>query len=295
VVHTAVETSRPLIDSGRHELSVALPLDPVYLDADPVRLAQVFSNLLNNAATYTAAGGHIRLSGERQGSDVVVSVKDDGAGIAAEMLPHIFDIFWQETRILERAQGGLGIGLSLVRALAKLHGGSVEARSDGPGKGSEFIVRLPTVAEKPIQMAAPHSEHHMRVGTTKHRILIVDDLSDNADSLAMLMKMTGYEVHAAYDGEEAIIAAAAFRPDVILLDIGIPKVNGYDVCRNIREQEWGKDVLMIALTGWGQQEDRAKSMQAGFNAHLVKPVDYDALLKLLALRSDPGEHQIQMG
>jgi CheY-like chemotaxis protein len=246
-----------------------------------VRLAQAFSNLLNNAARYTEAEGHIRLSVERQGSDVVVSVKDDGIGIAAEALPRIFEMFAQAKPALERSQSGLGIGLSLVKGVVELHGGRVEARSDGPGRGSEFIVRLPVVVEKLVQEAPPGDEGEPPC-VAKCRILIVDDLMDSADSLAILLRMTGHEVHTAYDGEEAVIAAEKFRPEVVLLDIGMPRLNGYDACRRIREKPWGKDIFLIAVTGWGQDDDRRRTEEAGFNCHMVKPVNPRDLMKVLA-------------
>jgi CheY-like chemotaxis protein len=259
---------------------VSLPDAPLYLDADPVRLAQVFSNLLNNAARYTEAGGHIRLIVERQGSDVLVSVKDNGIGIAAEMLPRIFEMFSQATPALERSQSGLGIGLSLVKGLVELHGGRVEAQSDGPGKGSEFVVRLPVVVAKQVQEVQPLGDDEPTVA--KCRILIVDDLRDSADSLAMLLRMSSHEVHTAYDGEEAVIAAEKFKPEVVLLDIGMPKLNGYDACRSIREKPWGKEICLIAVTGWGQEDDRRRTEEAGFNGHMVKPVNSRDLMKFLA-------------
>jgi CheY-like chemotaxis protein len=282
VVRSAVETSRPLIDGNGHELTVVLPPEPVHLHADPVRLAQVLSNLLNNAAKYTPKGGRIRLSAERKGADVVVSVKDDGIGIAAEMLPRVFHIFSQADRVLERSQGGLGIGLALVRGLVELHGGSIEARSEGPGRGSEFVVRLPVVMGEPIRGAAVAGEQVEMAGTAKRRLLIVDDLKDSVDSWAMLLSMMGHQVHTAYDGEEALVAAEKFRPEVALLDIGMPKLNGYEVCRRIREQPWGKGMILVAVTGWGQEDDRRRTEDAGFDHHMVKPVDPAALAQLLA-------------
>jgi CheY-like chemotaxis protein/two-component sensor histidine kinase len=295
VVQTAVETSHPLIDNSQQELTVTLPPEALYLDADPVRLAQVFSNLLNNAAKYSEPGGHIRLTCERQGSDVVVSVKDDGMGIAADMLPHIFDIFAQTDRAVARSKGGLGIGLSLVRGLVDLHGGSVEARSDGPGKGSEFIVRLPVVLQRVVQEpAAPHTDTG-QAGVRKCRLLIVDDLKDSADSLAMLLKMLGHEVHTAYDGEDAVIAAEKFQPEVVLLDVGMPKLNGYDASRRIRQQPWGKRMYLVALTGWGQEDDRRRTEEAGFNLHMVKPVDPGELIKVLASRHAEQGSQLTNG
>jgi CheY-like chemotaxis protein len=262
-------------------LAVVLPDAPLYLDGDPVRLAQLFSNLLNNASKYTEAGGHIRLAVERQGSDVLVSVKDDGIGITAEMLPRIFEMFSQATPALERSQSGLGIGLSLAKGLVELHGGSIEARSDGPGRGSEFVVRLPVVIEKRVHEAA-QSDDSEPACVAKYRILIVDDLEDSADSLAMLLRMSGHEVHTAYDGEEAVTAAEKLRPEVVLLDIGMPKLNGYDACRRIREKPWGKSILLIAVTGWGQEDDRRRTVESGFNHHLVKPVNPRDLMKVLA-------------
>jgi CheY-like chemotaxis protein/two-component sensor histidine kinase len=288
VCDAALETSRPVIEAGSHELTVTLPPEPIHLEADPVRLAQVFANLLNNAAKYTEEGGRIRLTAERQGSDVIVSVKDSGIGIAAEMLPRIFEIFSQAKPALVRSQGGLGIGLSLAKGLVELHGGSIEVRSDGTGRGSEFVVRLPVAAETPAREPARPSDDEQEPAT-KCRILIVDDNQDSADSLAMLLTIMGNEVGTAYDGEQAVEAAEAIRPDVVLLDIGMPKLNGYDACRRIREQPWGQGMFLIALTGWGQEEDRRRTEAAGFNRHMVKPVDPDVLLKLLAaLSSEPG-------
>ncbi len=282
VVEAALETSRPLIEAGGHEFTVTLPPEPIHLEADPVRLAQVFANLLNNAAKYTEEGGRIWLAAERQGSEVAVSVKDTGIGITPKMLPRVFEVFTQSKRALVRSQGGLGIGLSLVKGLVELHGGSIEARSDGPGQGSEFVVRLPVAGEKLVQEPARAGEDEQPKPVTKCRILIADDNRDSADSLAMLLKIKGYEVGTAYDGEQAVEAAEALRPDVALLDIGMPNLNGYDACRRIREQPWGQGMFLIALTGWGQEEDRRRTEEAGFDQHMVKPVDPAALMKLLA-------------
>ncbi len=282
VLDGALETSRPVIEAASHELTLTLPPEPIHLEADPVRLAQVFANLLNNAAKYTDEGGRIRLTAERQGSHAIVSVRDSGIGIAAEVLPNIFEIFSQAKLASVRSQDGLGIGLSLVKGLVGLHGGSVEARSDGPGRGSEFVVRLPVAAEAPVhEPARPHADDR-QPPATRWRILIVDDNQDSADSLAMLLQIMGNEVGTAYDGEQAVEAAEAIRPDVALLDIGMPKLNGYDTCRRMREQPWGKGMFLIALTGWGQAEDRRRADEAGFNLHMVKPVDPDVLMKLLA-------------
>ncbi len=281
VIKGAVESSRPAIEQCGHELNVSLPPQPVYLNGDVVRLAQVFLNLLNNAAKYTERGGRIWLTAERQGDEVAVRVKDTGIGIPAEKLPRLFEMFYQVDRTLERAQGGLGIGLSLVRRLVELHGGRVEARSDGVGKGSEFIVRLPVLVEKPEPPRQGQSANGAAKATAL-RILVVDDNRDSADSLAMLLRITGNEVHTAYDGVEGVEAAGRLRPDVVLLDIGMPRLNGYDACRRIRAEAWGKGMVLVAMTGWGQDEDRRRTVEAGFDTHLVKPVDPTALTALLA-------------
>ncbi|HET8948683.1 MAG TPA: PAS domain S-box protein [Candidatus Polarisedimenticolia bacterium] len=280
VVESAVETSRPLLDERRQRLSVHLPSEPVALDADPVRLAQVIWNLLNNAAKYSDRGAEIRLACERRGGEVVVSVKDQGIGIDAEMLPRIFDLFSQSHAAQDRDQGGFGIGLSLARALVDLHGGRIEARSEGPGQGSEFIVRLPIAAKAPgtTTSAIPATPGK---AMTKRRVLIVDDVKDSADSLAMLLRLLGHEVETAYDGEAAVAAAEKLEPDVVLLDLGMPKMNGYEACRRIRRLPRGKETILIALTGWGQEGDRRLTREAGFDHHLVKPVDPDALLEVL--------------
>jgi signal transduction histidine kinase/CheY-like chemotaxis protein len=282
VLHGAVETSRPLVDASGHELSVVLPPEPVYVDADPARLAQVFANLLNNAAKYSEPNGRIALTVDRQGSDVAVSVRDGGIGIPEEMLPRIFDPFSQVNQSLERCQGGLGIGLTLVKRLVEMHGGSVAAHSAGTGKGSEFVVRLPI----PIALAAPGSpatpDEPVADAPARWRLLVIDDNNDAATSLGMMLSTLGYETRTAYDGLAGLEAAAEFRPDVVLLDIGMPKMNGYDVARRIREQPWGKEIVLIAVTGWGQAEHRQRTSEAGFDHHLVKPVDPAALAKLIA-------------
>ena len=282
VVRSAVEAIDPLVAASGHELIVALPAEPVWLLADPTRLAQVLSNLLNNSAKYTEPGGRITLAAERQGSDLVVAVRDTGLGIPAEMLPRIFDMFAQVDRSLERAQGGLGIGLTLVKRLVEMHGGTIEAHSEGVGRGSEFVVRLPVLIElhEPEPPVEP-SGNGESAAAAPQRILVVDDNHDSARSLARLLKLVGNEVRTAHDGLEAVETATSFRPEVVLLDIGLPKLNGYDVARRIRQEPWGREMVLIALTGWGQDEDRRRSEEAGFNDHLVKPVNPDALLKLL--------------
>jgi PAS domain S-box-containing protein len=278
VIQHAVEAARPLVDSAGHDLIVTLPDEPIELHADPARLAQVFGNLLTNSCKYTPAGGTIRLTAVPVGNEVVVTVADTGIGIPIDRLDGIFEMFAQVDRPLERLQGGLGIGLTLVKRLVEMHGGRVEATSAGEGMGSEFVVRLPmetgrSVAAAPAQGAPDASPHR--------RILIVDDNQDSAESLSMLLSITGNETHVAHDGVAALEAAEKHRPEVVLLDIGLPKLSGHDVCRRVREQPWGKDVVLIALTGWGQDEDRRKSREAGFDGHLVKPVEYEALMALL--------------
>ena len=285
VVHSAVEASRPLIDKWRHELLVHLPAEPIHLDADLTRLSQVLLNLLNNSAKYTDPGGRISLAVERDRGEVVVRVRDNGIGIPAEMLPQIFGMFTQVDRSLERAEGGLGIGLTLVQRLVELHGGTVAAHSDGTRKGSEFVVRLPVAPVTAIGDALALRPPEAAIDATM-RILVVDDNRDAADSLGMLLANLGYEVHTAHDGLEAVGAAAAFRPDIVLLDIGMPKMNGYDAARRIRELR-GDNVVLIAVTGWGQDEDRRRSAEAGFNHHLTKPVDLRALRKLLTAARVP--------
>jgi PAS domain S-box-containing protein len=283
VVLSAVEAVRPVIEAQAHEFTLTVPPEAIYVDADPTRLAQVILNLLNNAAKYTEKGGHIWLTAERHGDEAVVSVRDTGIGIAAEHLPRIFEMFSQVAPALERSQGGLGIGLSLVRGLIELHGGKVEARSEGVGKGSEFIVRLP-VADAPIhqQLEEPADGATIPIAR-KCRILAVDDNRDAANSLAIMLRMMGHESRTAYDGLEAVQVAATFRPDVVLLDIGLPKLNGYEAARRIRQQPWGKGVALIALTGWGQEEDKRRALEAGFDHHLTKPVDAAAVENMVAL------------
>ncbi len=282
VLTVALETSRPLMDAAGHELSVKLPAEPLYLDADLTRLAQAISNLLNNAAKYTDRHGKISLETERQGSDVVITVLDNGVGIPAEMLPRVFDMFTQVDRSMDRSQGGLGIGLTLVKRLIELHDGSIQVRSEGPGKGSEFIVRLPVIVQTSKSGGGKDPADTAADTASSLRVLVVDDNRDSANSMGMLLRINGNNVRTVYDGEEAIEAAAEFRPDVVLLDIGMPRVNGYDAARKIRQHEWGRGMVLIALTGWGQEGDKQRSKEAGFDHHMVKPVDPRALLKLLS-------------
>jgi PAS domain S-box-containing protein len=282
VVASAIETSRPLIDASRHELQLVLPQQSVHLDADPIRLAQVLSNLLNNAAKYTPPGGRIVLEAAAQDSDVVVTVTDNGIGIAAESFPHLFEMFSQAAPALSRSQGGLGIGLSLAKGLVELHGGSLEARSEGVGKGSQFVVRLP-VAQCVTPPPKRPSRHSGEVaGQSKRRVLVVDDNHDAADSLARMLRIMGHDVQVAYDGEQGVQAAGNWLPELVFLDIGMPKLNGYEAAQRIRVESWGAQMVLVALTGWGREEDRRASNGAGFNFHLVKPADAAAIARLTA-------------
>jgi PAS domain S-box-containing protein len=279
VINQAVETCSPAIERARHALTVTLPPQAVYLHADPIRLTQVFGNLLNNACKFTAPGGRIALAARQQGSDIVVTIRDEGIGIAPAMLPRIFEMFTQADQSIDRSQGGLGIGLTLVQWLTEMHGGSVQASSDGLGRGAEFTVRLPVIVDS---VALPSVQPASESAAVTRRVLIVDDNRDSADSMSMLLQIAGNETHTAYDGLEALDAAEKLRPDVILLDIGLPNLSGYEVARRIRQQDWAKSAVLVALTGWGQDEDRRKSMDAGFDAHMVKPIESDALAKLLS-------------
>ena len=280
-VNHAVEAFRPNCERMDHELTVTLPPQPVYLNADPIRLAQIVGNLLNNACKFTDKGGRISLTVEREGEQAVIRVRDTGIGIAADQLPRIFDMFTQLDVSLERSVSGLGIGLMLVKTLVELHDGTVEVHCAGIGQGTEFVVRLPIMAAT-HQPSPPEPAVSEPTPATGRRILVVDDNWDSATSLVMLLELSGNEMHTAHDGLEAVEAAATFRPHVVLLDIGLPKLNGYEAARQIREQPWGKDMVLVALTGWGQEEARQKSRDAGFNGHLTKPVDFLSLEKLLA-------------
>ncbi len=285
ILRVAIETSRPLIEDARHQLALAIPPEPLTLEADAVRLTQVIANLLNNAAKYTDAGGQIWLTVRREGESVAISVRDNGTGIPADMLPSVFDLFTQVNRSFDRAQGGLGIGLALVKSLVEMHGGSVQAHSEGPGKGSEFVVRLPLAASLlPSGRAKPQPRPSTVLAS--RRVLVVDDNRDAAESLGMLLKLLGADVHIVFNGLDALEALTAFRPAVVLLDIGMPSMDGHEVARQIRQRPEFQDVTLIALTGWGQEEDRRLSRTAGFNFHLIKPVDAGALQTLLIAPED---------
>ena len=283
VVNTALESSRPHIEAQGHKLTITMPGEPIYLDADLTRLAQVFSNLLNNAAKYTERGGHIWLRACREGENAVVSVRDSGIGIPGAMLPHIFDMFVQVNATEERTHGGLGIGLTLVQRLVEIHGGRVAARSEGPGKGSEFVVSLPALSVQSESLPQTTiTDSAWDVGP-RHRILIADDNLDSASLLKRLLGMMGHEVRIAHDGLEALEIAKAFMPHAALLDIGMPKLNGYDLARKIRSHPGTKATLLVAMTGWGQDEDKRQAREAGFDHHLTKPMDVSTIEKLLKL------------
>ncbi|MGZ9005974.1 MAG: hybrid sensor histidine kinase/response regulator, partial [Burkholderiales bacterium] len=290
----AVETVRPLIQSRRHNLTLRLPDCPLYVKGDPVRLAQVLSNLLANAAKYTDEGGHIDVTMERSSvsnyPDVLIRVKDDGRGISGDVLSRLFEPSTHEERLNSGAHGGLGIGLIVVRGLVEMHGGVVEARSAGAERGSEFVVRLPllppedltlTVAPARAPAAAPAT-----VNGSALRILVVDDNQDSASSMTLLLELQGHAVQVANAGQAALNIASEQKPDVILLDIGMPGMNGYEVARRLRSQPDFADTLLVAITGYGHATDVQQTKSAGFDHHLVKPIDYDKLQSLLASRSD---------
>jgi PAS domain S-box-containing protein len=288
VLARAVETSRPLIEANRHTFTLCSTPEPVWVLADPTRLEQVFTNLLNNSAKYTERGGSIRLTAERQEDDVLVRVRDTGFGIPAHVLPHVFELFAQADRTLDRSQGGLGIGLTLVKTLVELHGGTVTAHSEGPGQGSEFVVRLPISREaagpgdagEEGPLPAPSKV------ATPLRILVVDDNRDLVESLAILLRLWGHEVRTAHDGLSGLKAARSYRPQVVFLDIGLPGLDGYELARRLRA-EVGGGMKLIAVTGYGQEEDRRRALEAGFDAHLVKPADLGDVQRLLGV-TQPG-------
>jgi signal transduction histidine kinase/CheY-like chemotaxis protein len=278
VLRDAVEGNRPVLEARRHALALELPAEPLGVVGDPTRLEQVFGNLLNNAAKYTDPGGHIRVCAGREGAEVVVRVRDDGLGIAPDVLPRVFDLFTQAAQSLDRTQGGLGVGLTLVRRLVEMHGGRVEAHSDGPGRGSEFVVRLPAApAPQPRPLPPPRKPP----GGAPRRILLVEDNPDIRDMLAQLLQLGGHSVEVASDGPQGIARALADRPDLALIDIGLPGLDGYEVARRLRAALDGRPLRLIALTGYDQPEDRRRAFDAGFDAYLIKPVDLAKLERLL--------------
>lgn len=284
ILQQALEASKPRLDAARHRISASFTAQPVHLYADPVRLTQVFVNLLNNACAYTEEGGEIRLHAALDGRQAVISVADTGIGIAARHLPQLFGKFTQLDDAPAQQKSGLGIGLWLTRELVENHDGSITALSDGPGKGSEFVVRLPVMTHREPSMPSL-SQQPGAAPEMRRRILVVDDNLDAVTSLAMFLRLAGNDVETAHDGVAAVDLVERFRPDVILLDIGMPVLDGYGACRRIRELPRGEDILIVALTGWGQEEDMRKTKEAGFDAHLVKPVNPSVLAGLLSERT----------
>ncbi|MGE0610167.1 MAG: PAS domain-containing protein, partial [Pirellulales bacterium] len=280
VVRNAVEASQPFVQESNHQLRVTLPPAPILLDADPHRLAQVLANLLNNAAKYTPAGGHIELIAQPQGNEVMVTVKDNGIGIPPELQGGIFEMFSQIDRSLETGYKGLGIGLTLVKRLVEMHGGKVEVHSGGKNQGSEFAVSLPVLPPSVAEPERPPVAENAK--PAKLRVLVVDDNADAATTLGMVVKMLGNEVRTAGDGLQGVELAQQFQPHVVLMDIGMPRMNGYEASKAIRQQPWGQAMMLVALTGWGQDDDRQKALDAGFNHHLVKPAEPSELQRIFA-------------
>jgi CheY-like chemotaxis protein len=281
VIARAIETVQPLIEVQAQRLEVHVPEESLRVEADPVRLTQVLGNLLTNAAKYTDANGRIAISAERAGSEALIRVRDEGIGIATDMLPQVFELFVQADHAEHRSQGGLGIGLTLVRNLVEMHGGTVGAYSAGIGRGAEFTVRLPLLPQETrygqAQAAVP-----VLPAASGHRLLVVDDNEDAAASLAMLLRLKGHEVEIAHDGPSALRLAREFRPALVFLDLGMPGMDGFEVARALRATPGLEDVHIVALTGWGQDEDRRSTREAGFDQHLVKPPDVRMLDQLLA-------------
>ncbi|MCG2592312.1 ATP-binding protein [Ramlibacter sp. XY19] len=287
-VQEALETSLPMIQAGKHELTLVLPpAGTLFVDADVTRLCQIIANLLNNAAKYTPDGGRIQVTAQRQDGLAVISVEDSGVGIPVPLLPRVFELFTQVDRSSDRSQGGLGIGLALVRQLVEMHGGTVEADSKGPGLGSTFTVRLP-VSER-LPPAEPGIEAHklQAAGDKGVRVLVVDDNVDGAETMAQFLGILGYETRTVHDGLTAVDTAASFRPHVVILDIGLPQLNGHEVAKRIRQAPGGEEMLLVAVSGWGQAEDRQKSRDAGFDRHFVKPVELEVLMEVVSLVRKP--------
>jgi CheY-like chemotaxis protein len=277
IIRQAVETVEPLIRERHHDLQVHSSYPALYVEGDPSRLVQTFINLLTNAAKYTNPGGEIHVSSRSEGGFAVIAIGDNGTGISHTLLPRIFDLFVQGDRTLDRAQGGLGVGLSVVRQLVEMHGGEVQAKSDGIGRGSTFTVRLPLTEAPAVPDPAP-----AQVKTSVKRILIVDDNEDAANTLAMILRLDGHDTHVSYSGRDALQRLEAWTPDLVLLDIGLPGMDGYEVANAIRERLGGASPRLIALTGYGQPEDRERALKGGFDDHLVKPVSPETISALLA-------------
>jgi CheY-like chemotaxis protein len=285
----AVESIRPLMEAREHHLTVQLPDEPVYVDGDPVRLTQVATNLLDNAAKYTPPQGEIALKVWREDGHAQISVRDNGIGLAPDALTQIFEMFERVDTSAERLEGGLGVGLALVRKLIHLHGGTVQARSEGPGKGSEFIVSLPERLT-PGASASEVRTSAAAVPTTAPpcRVLVVDDNHDCAESMATLLEIEGCTVRAVFSGEEALAVGSEFQPAVIFMDLGMPMLNGYETCKRLRAQAWGKSAFVVALTGWGQNEVRRLTEEAGFDLHVVKPLDPAQVVHILETAHQRG-------
>jgi CheY-like chemotaxis protein len=283
LIERSVEASSPRLGAREQVLDVVLPKQCIELEGDSVRLSQVLSNLINNASKFSPPRSRIRLEASYDEGELRLSVKDEGAGIAPEFLPHMFDLFAQADQSLDRSQGGLGIGLTLVKHLVELHGGHVWAASEGLGKGAEVSIALPAQVGSEAQPALPGVLHHpVEVPTGASRILVVDDLQASAETLSTLLQMEGFQVRVAHDGQEALSIAREFRPNVVLLDIGLPGMNGFEVAHGLRKQPESREALLIALTGYGEAESRTRSAQAGFDFHMVKPADVNLLLSMLA-------------
>jgi signal transduction histidine kinase len=282
IVARAVETARPAIDANRHSLALDLPDELISVEGDKTRLVQVIANILHNAAKFMDPGGQIRLSVRRDGSTAVIKIADTGIGIAPEAIPKIFELFTQVHSRSERAQGGLGIGLALVRRLTEMHGGTVGVNSEGSGRGAEFTVRLPIMASQVASLSRQRGEKGAVPAIPPQRILVADDNHDAAEALSLQLQLAGHDVRTAHDGAEAVAIAATFEPDIVLLDLGMPKMDGYEAARQLRLHA-GRRMTLVALTGWGQQQDRDRTADAGFDAHLVKPVAEANLFKTLAL------------
>jgi CheY-like chemotaxis protein len=282
-ISRAVETAHPVVESQGHQLTVSFPEQAVWVEGDLIRLSQVIANLLTNAAKYTEKAGHISVKLEREGEDAVLRVRDTGVGIPPELQSRIFDLFLQGDRSLARSQGGLGIGLTLVKRLVEMHGGSVTVASSGAGQGSEFTIRLYALPEGQSSdaLGAPGMRPHVTDALRK-RVLVVDDNVDAAESIAMILRLSGYDVRCVYDGPSVLKAAKSYRPDVVVLDIGLPGLSGYDVARELREQPEFRRTPLVAVTGYGQEEDRRRSQEAGFDYHLTKPVDPEVLQAFVA-------------
>jgi CheY-like chemotaxis protein len=285
ILEHAIETTRPLLEQHRHEVTVSLSPEPIWLDADAARLEQIVVNLLTNAAKYTTDGGQVWLTAEQDGQECVLTVRDTGVGISPELLPRIFDLFTQGEQSLARSKGGLGIGLALVQRLTQLHGGTIEAHS-ALGNGSEFVVRLPIATSQPAPQTDPESTEPINGAL---RVLVVDDNVDATQTMSMLLKSYGHSVRTAHDGATAIDVALNFLPSVVLLDIGLPGMDGYEVAKRIRQQPTLEDILLVALTGYGQEMDRETSLQAGFDYHLVKPADFRTVQQILAIAAERSE------